>query len=339
MVLVGSSAWAVAYRATNLGVLGTSDCSGHQIGSSSAASINNAMQVVGISSTSVPDQQAVFIWSVSGGLQQLGDLDATYYKPSRITDTGKVLLSYYKGYYDLTTGTLTALSPYAPVAENSSGQMCANWNNGGYSLPKIKSKTGSWTDIDVLSYPSSVATDMNENGQVCGYAYNYSANKYTAFLWNGSGNLVNIGVPDGYQISRAYAINDNGWVLGSAFYYANSRWYNEPFIWHEGNGFTLLPFPSVSGYPVDINNKNQVIGCCGWDGISGTSWVWSESDGITTLNNLAATSINDAGWIVGTGHADIGSCAFLLQPVPEPQSLVVMFGALMGMVVAIRRRK
>src|SRR5271166_3994459 len=70
------------------------------------------------------------------------------------------------------------------------------------------------TDLGVLDGPSSYPTAMNNLGEVVGYADIYTRYSH-AFLYNGSGPLINLGSFGGdYSVSVAQAINDQGMVVG-----------------------------------------------------------------------------------------------------------------------------
>src|SRR5215212_4391424 len=79
------------------------------------------------------------------------------------------------------------------------------------------------TDLGTLGGASSYAYDINDSNQVVGYA-KVATGADRAFLFkdaNGNhladaGEMVNLGTLAGYSSSYAYAINNNGIIVGTA---------------------------------------------------------------------------------------------------------------------------
>ncbi len=91
----------------------------------------------------------------------------------------------------------------------------------------------------------------------------------------------------------AMAVNDNGWVVGNS--YTNSS------IMHAFVYDTTIR---------DLNDPNLLDS-------SGTGWLFQSAEGI-----------NNSGYIVGYGTYGGNTHAFLLTPVPEPATwLVLVIGA------------
>jgi probable HAF family extracellular repeat protein len=98
----------------------------------------------------------------------------------------------------------------------------------------------------------------------------------------------------------------------------------------------------------DINNVGDIVGWS-WINSMGDSRavLWENAGPIVNLNDRIdvgsgwllenATNINDAGQIVGTGELNGQSRAFLLTPVPEPQSVVIV-GITIVLPLLARRR-
>jgi probable HAF family extracellular repeat protein len=215
------------------------------------------------------------------------------------------------------------------------------WNQGGYVVTTVATgindrgqvvgyATDSYGDNHAFLYSGGMMTDLgpryayaiNNNGQVVG-----KNGASHAFLYS-AGTTTDLGVlgGGGAAVSGAYGINDSGQIVGYATVYGG---YYDAFL-YSGGTMTMLPNTSqLRAY--GINNYGQVVG----DG------AWLYSGGVTTnLSNLIGPTpglalvesrgINDAGQIVGYGTAPSGQDrAFLLNPIPEPCSVaLVAFGAL-----------
>jgi probable HAF family extracellular repeat protein len=144
------------------------------------------------------------------------------------------------------------------------------WNNG-----KIR-------DLGTLGGTQSSALDLNDLGQVVGWALNttedpFSAafeqlwfegvwpvtTQFRAFVWeNGAKhNLGTLGGPD----AMAYAINERGQIMG--YSYTNDTPNPatgiptvDPFLWEGGKMIDLGTLGGTIGYPVWLNDNGQVVG-------------------------------------------------------------------------------
>jgi probable HAF family extracellular repeat protein len=128
---------------------------------------------------------------------------------------------------------------------------------------------------------------------------------YHAVLWNLDGSLTDLGSLSPYYYSKAFAINDAGLVVGeSQINDLGTTGQRHAFIW---NGSAML----------DLNDLIQPFG------------------GVL----YGATDINSAGQIVAWGpYPGYGSAgAFLLTPVPEPVTLMLLSAGLLG--ILSRRRR
>jgi len=189
---------------------------------------------------------------------------------------------------------------------------------------------------------------INSSGQVAGtnekYPPDWQQPSYaTAYLYGGqyAGSLGTLGG----TYSVATGLNDAGQVIGHS---ATASGVDHPFLYTNGSMIDLGTM-GVSGTLNDINNAGVIVGSG-----SGNAFIFSGG----TMQNLAsvtdlsgsnfvslvnATSINDAGQIVGYGLTSSGEThAFLLtsesmSPVPEPSTYGTI-GALGLVGLALRRR-
>jgi probable HAF family extracellular repeat protein len=281
----------------DLGTLGGSQ--------SSAQGINASGQIVGFSDTS-GDQSR----------------HASVYSDGRMTDLG----------------TLGGDRSFAQGI-NTSGQIVGgSFVPNGYAHVFLY-KDGRMTDV---SAPGTVgvATGINDAGQIVGYAGPSPFGAPSrAFLYSG-GKTTDLGTLGG-NFSAATAINASGQVVGSADVSTNGIFH--AFLYNGAGLIDLGTFGGAKSTALGINASGQIVGMA--DTVS-EHHAFLFSDGrMTDLNSLlpagsgwtlgSAIAINDEGQIVGVGlgpgdHDNrFINNAFLLTPVPEPSSLVLLtLGAL-----------
>jgi uncharacterized membrane protein len=229
--------------------------------------------------------------------------------------------------------------------------------------------------LDSWGGDNSSAKGINNFNQVVG-ASKDTLGLYHATQWNWNGSVATItdlGTPVGWVQSGAFAINDNAHVAGivgddssefpGAMFHAT--------LW-DGSGAHDLGALGQLSFANGINSSDQVVG---WTDAAGDgnyhATLWDH--GITIdLNSLLssqiptnwvlteATGINDSGWItviarnpaegllVNTitglpmldefGNQRYVQHAFLLAPVPEPETYA-MFMAGLGLMGFIARRR
>lgn len=161
---------------TDLGTLGNSSWS-------SAYSVNNRNQVAGYSSTADGGFHA-FRWDEATGMADIGTLGGNSYGMG-INDLGDV------------------------VGASASPQ--------GF-LHGFVWTGGTMQDLGTLGGSSSSAYGINSSGDIVGCSYVPESENTHAFLWMGDGLLdLNSLVPkdSGWELNEAYAINDNGQIVGT----------------------------------------------------------------------------------------------------------------------------
>jgi probable HAF family extracellular repeat protein len=150
------------------------------------------------------------------------------------------------------------------------------------------------------SYPS----DINDSGQVVGYAHhvdgqNISADR--AFIWSESEGLKQLGTLGGYS-SYARAINATGYVGGSSAVADDAAIH--PFIWTQEGGIVdlgALGVPENSGSADRLNNLGQAVGSS-----NNHLFIWTAVDGLQDLGQpplpyreVQATGLNESSRLVG----------------------------------------
>jgi len=182
--------------------------------------------------------------------------------------------------------------------------------------------------------PNSVASDINDKGQIVGWMGQSPATSH-GFIWS-KGGVIDLGIPPGAIASTATGINSSGHVCGRS---AVSEPGDGPtvrgWVWSNGTYTMIDPLP---GYrtcrPKDINDDGTIVGACE-DAIEpanpnnpAPAFIWKNGV-MTSLGELVtldpwvilthAQGINNAGQIVG-GVADlkaVSGYAVRLTPIPS----------------------
>jgi probable HAF family extracellular repeat protein len=344
--LIPALAAAQVYLVTDLGTLPGGSFS-------YAAGVNNLGQVAGTSQVVNSFSALVihaFLWTKSGGMQDLGTLPDLYDDPNfsswanGVNDLGLVVggswfdpinnhafaWSHTGGMQDLGTAPGTQCSDAQSI--NLFGQVVGT----AYEEPAIGEQCSLghaflWTNaggMQLLGHlPDglySEASSINVFGQVVGIAdtdeiYPPNPGKYDAFLWTRRDGMVDLGA------WTPAAINDLGQVVGSGPFQSNS---SQAVLWARHRGLrdlgTLPGGKSSSAAAID--DFDLVVGQSTTAGSPYTphAMLWSQHSGMWDLNDLisansgwvlsSATGINILGQVVGYGTINGQEHAFLLTP-------------------------
>ncbi len=210
-----------------------------------ATAINNKGDVVGWSDTSMGILHA-FLWKNGVGMQDLGTLGGSSSRSFGINNNGDVV-----------------------------GQA----DTGGGIVHAFLWKNNTMTDLGTLGGSEAVAYGINDLGQVVGYSQT-PQNNFDPFLWT-SGTMQSLGqlypVQGGGAYSPAYAINNNGEVVGTS---GGNAW-----LW-KNNVLTDLKnlLPVGSGWEFfsanDITDNGEILGSGAYNG---TGRVFLLSPAVTNL--------------------------------------------------------
>ncbi|HEX8681862.1 MAG TPA: choice-of-anchor Q domain-containing protein [Ardenticatenaceae bacterium] len=146
----------------------------------------------------------------------------------------------------------------------------------------------------------AIAYDINESGQIVGFDHQ------GAFRWT-DGTREDLGVPEGFTFSSAYAINDEGVIAGGATTSSSSSSSSVRLARHvPGQGWEML---SGTGRPWAINNRGDIVGASRFGGGLERAFLYTDEGGLQDLSAMtnapdewfiqAAFDINEAGVIVG----------------------------------------
>ncbi|MET0226377.1 MAG: hypothetical protein ABW187_08060 [Dokdonella sp.] len=253
-----------------------------------ANGVNDAGLVVGTSST--PGYQfngRAFLWQKGASVALDGD-DATE------------------------TSEANAINAAGQIV-GARGGIAAMWDHG-----EVRS-------LGVLpnGYASS-AVAINRYGQIAGVSIRGSS---SAFFYD-RGSLQQAGDLDGYGVAAAHALNDAGEVVGTAFdsELTPSAW--RAYVWRNGvtTDLGVLQKDATWNVANAINSAGTIVGTAMFiDGATSSHAFIYDSGALRDLNTLipphtgwvltGATSINDAGRIVGSGVVNGETHAFVLTPI------------------------
>lgn len=183
----------------------------------------------------------------------------------------------------------------------------------------------------------NTAWGENDLGQVVGDS---TSSVLRAVMWQ-NGTMTYLGDLGGVSSSAA-SINDYGEAVG---YSSNAQGEYHAVLWRDGTTIDLGMLAGHHTYAKAINNSNQIVGFASSYG----AFLWQ--DGVMTdINTLISSDsawnigqawdINDSGQIIGCGDANGAIHAVLLNPVPEPSSILALLLGIWGIGgIAWRRRK
>jgi probable HAF family extracellular repeat protein len=278
-------------------------------------------------------------WGPNG--YRLGEIIGTRYAPAPLSTERFHYLDLkpdpYPSAFNAAVSTPNAINNAGMVV----GGMSSDWLNSGSNTAFVfNSRNGDLQMLNVPGATSSVATDINNSGQIVG-TFKDTVGDH-GFLYS-NGNYTVIDMPGELGRTRVGGINDAGTIVGSAYDYGNPN----SFVYRNGS-FTNFMADGAYTVAADINNAEQIVG---WVGVSGTRRGFLYQGGATTILDLAtnggstyANTINNLGVIGGVIENRTDS-AFLatvttVSAVPEPSSWA-MFAvgmALVGTTVSKRRR-
>jgi len=277
------------YTATPLGSLGD----GFTVGSA----INDAGQITGKSRNSNGFRHAFL--SSNGSLTDLGVL------PGGVASTG--------------TGI------------NNSGQITGYASTSGPAANHaFLFSNGNMADLGTLGGMTSIGRGINDSGHIGGDSVAGGVDR--AFLYaNG------VMTPILEAESQGTAINASGQIAGQ---FATASGFFHAFVYTNGVTADLGTLGGAVSVGEGINNTAQIVGRSLVAGGPQHAFIYSNG-GMVDLNSVVvnslsgftlmdATAINDWGQIVATALNSASQAeAFLLTPVPEPSSALLIAGGLL----------
>jgi len=313
-----------------------------------------------------------FVWTAATGAVGIGGdpLTGTF----RITDDGTRIagtrLNPGSGLnemsiYDLATGVWTGLGGIGGVSDGSTSSAWGMSRNGQHvvglgwvtagSAHAIRWDEGSGvSDIgSTVAGRSSRANAVSNNGAVVAGWQDGSTGFRQGAVWNGGVQTL-IFDNDGFAVSEAGAVSGDGqWVVG------NGSAGQGAWRWSQADGYQSLGSLGAvfngRGFATDISNDGSVI--LGFERgfgppTGGEGWIWTESGGISSLNDYFASFgvVADAGfryslplgmssdgltfWGLGRSNAAFSTGWVVTIPTPGAGAVLAVAG-----LAGLRRRR
>jgi probable HAF family extracellular repeat protein len=153
---------------------------------------------------------------------------------------------------------------------------------------------GTSTDLGTLGGSYSFGLNLNDSGQVVGWA-DSAGNTSHAFLYK-NGTMMNLSPSS--LTGGAQGINSSGQVVG---WYSTSSSGTQAFLYNNGVETNLGTFPGGSNtYPLSINSSGQVVGYTYQPGLTGEQ-PFLIDNGMTTILDVSGAfqETNTSGEVVG----------------------------------------
>jgi probable HAF family extracellular repeat protein len=229
---------------------------------------------------------------------------------------------------------------------NDAGQVTGTSSTSAGPSHAFLYSNGQMIDLGTLGGSFSGGGSINSVGQVVGSSFT-SAGPSHAFLYS-NGQMTDLGtLGPSYTDSSGADINNAGQITGSS---STSSGVSRAFLYSNGQMMDLgtlgISIFANESYGGAINDAGQVVGQSG-GGSFFHAFLYSNGQ-MVDLNNLidpalgitltGATDINNYGQIVANGEegASPGVHAFLLTPVPEPDTRALLCIPLLTLYLAIK---
>jgi probable HAF family extracellular repeat protein len=317
-----STAQAQHYNLTDLGTLPGGV-------SSQALAINDLGQVVG--AASVPEGTHAFLWTDSGGMQDLGTLPGggAYSIAAGINVRGKIagssdftqpfagnthafVWTQSSGMQDL--GTLgcpditgaTGINFFSEVVGISTIPPCPGGGLYRTFIAYFRRRDGAMQSLGTLpGGGSSSGSAINFFGHVVGFSSCSPCAGNHAFLWTKKQGMQDLGtLPEG-TTSAAEGINFFDSVVGVSDFQVGIARHSHAILWREDAGMIdlgALPGGN-SSFALGINDRSEVVGDSQYANNYGSgshAFIWSKERGMRDLNDLIPS---DSKWMLSDARA------------------------------------
>lgn len=273
------------------------------------------------------------VWPAQGGMIDLTQ-DELYLLATAegISNSGTVVGNYTtdgsipSGSFRWSNGTFESIPVFAPgqvrvQSVDERGQFVGRAMNKEFLTPAVV-----WDsllrhrDLPMDDARAALAHDINGWGQIAGtVTVSYTPPTNNAFLWNPSGDFIDLGGLPGLNTTRAHALNNRGEVVG----YSGNPFDDHAFYWTEATGMLDLGNLGIAfgASASDINDAGVIVGYT-YRGDGRVAAVWHDME-IYDLNTLVETpgwrlgearGINEQGQIVGDGRFNNRYHAVIVTP-------------------------
>ena len=184
-------------------------------GDCQAIDINNSGQVLVVASDQTLGTSTSYLWSPDGTLVDIGSLGGKSTHALEVNDQGKIIGTSENSFgienaFSWTSATgMVNLGGSRAVALNELGQVVGWASSYAFFWDPANNAFLRIGELDAKAQPF----DMNNRGEVVGYAHIGQNSQPRAFYWNPVDGMTEIQFPGTPAISCAFRINDAGEVL------------------------------------------------------------------------------------------------------------------------------
>jgi len=179
----------------------------------------------------------------------------------------------------------------------------------------------------------SFAEDVNDRGNLVGFAIDDSGERAGAVHWDGRRAVALRSL--GGKSSVAVSLNESGLIGGASNTSGGSEKEWNAVLWHGGRTRDLGRLPGAQwGVVNSINHRGEIVGASGSGCGTGRACIWvdgktrdlNQSVNARGWHLLSAAAVNDKGQISGTAVYNDQLHGFLLNPrnqsakIPEPEA-------------------
>lgn len=295
---------------------------------SQAVAVNDNGQAV------VNFNDRAYLWTIDGGLTDLGDLGGGITRGEAINNLGQIVG---ESYIDdtirhpfLWDGQIhdlcepNAESTYYTTSINNLGVAIGFYYFGeSYAIPFQWTQAGGLQPLD-LEVLGGFAAKILDDGRMVGFKNGH------AWLWTTPGPGTDLGNLPGFESTWAQDINQNGQVVGFGMTHSNPNGFpTHAFSWTPNGGLKDLGAEGRNSRAFGINNQGYIVGWSDFQGdyLFTRGALWTPGGELLNLDALVikkpvdakigdAYDINQKGVIVGQGNNN--GAAYMLVPVQMP---------------------
>jgi len=143
---------------------------------------------------------------------------------------------------------------------------------------------------------ASSARDVNDNGQVVGFASTDGGGGNQPFIWKSQTGMMNLGLLVGCTGGAAFAINNAGEVIGTGDFEGQQR----AFLWSARDGVEFLSWTDRKILPRWLSDTGTIFGA-EWTGTTYHGFIYEREAGVSYVLPPAPYDEADVGHGSGNG--------------------------------------
>jgi uncharacterized membrane protein len=263
------------------------------------------------------------------------------------------------------------IHPWYAIGIGDNGDVLGAGTLGTGTYRSIVYRNGKVIDIGIPGFQEFPASfGMSDTGQVTGFMNNtpfvWDSGNVTVIPGGGSGHAINGALqvagtrqnrattwvngqpidlhPAWAEGSFAASINKTGEIAGWGRRITGGQ---RGVLWRNGKAIDLGDFGGGQSRAYDVNDLSQVVGWASMAGQPDEGFLWDKGT-LYRLEDLmlggsgfqlvqTAEALNNGGQILASGFTGSANHEILLNPVPEPASILLLAGAICGLAISRRR--